>query len=875
MGEVYRARDERLDRDVAVKVVPEEVAADPDRMARFEREARALARIEHPNILTIHDFGEEAASAGGTRATRFAVTELLTGETLRARLARERLSWRRAVEIGAAVAEGVGAAHGQGIAHRDLKPDNIFLTSDNRVKILDFGLATSGVVHSGNTRTETSAGGPTAPGQILGTVGYMAPEQVQGGAVDVRADMFSLGCVLFEMVTGRRAFAGATVTETLAAILSAPTPVLAASGSDVPPDLEKVVARCLEKQPGARFQSAADLAFALRALLTSPVAMVSGGEASSALALATTRRSPRIVLWLPAAAVLVLGAALGYYALSRRSAPALPPRLANPVRLTTADGAEIAPTWSPDGRIVAYSSDKAGNSDIWVTQVGNHEAVNRTADSTADDSFPTWSPDGQRIAFRSLRDGAGYYVMPAVGGSARKVASVPPSMPDPGGPAWSPDSAELAYALGQRTDPRIEIVTLATGASRKLAVPQSPRNNVIWDLAWSPDGRWLAYCRGLSRTASTFELWVTRAADGASVQLSDGKTLDVSPGWSPDSRSIYFVSQRAGTGDLWRQSIVHDGRPDGQPQQLTAGLGMSGAAVSADGRRLAYSNRGVTAKIFRIPLAVDKPAAWSDATLVLAEEAGIVFIDVARDGRLVLSSDRTGNSDLFVLPASGGALQQITSDPALDTGPRWSPTDGAEIVYYSQRSGKREIWVTPPGTGPARQVTRNDTDNYYPAWSPNGQEIAFTKYAAGIHVIPAAGGQERPVTNGARDLFPNWSPNGQWIGFSAERGGAYERLWRVPAGGGFVEPMTDGPAGYFRWSPDGKRVVFKGTGERRDVISVRTLDTGQERPLTALSGRRGHLGSWGLATDGRFVYFVWIEDRGDIWIADLVAPSAR
>jgi eukaryotic-like serine/threonine-protein kinase len=278
MGEVYRARDPRLGREVALKVLPDAVATDADRLARFEREAKALARIEHPNILTIHEFGHDAPAGGTGRVTHFAVTELLTGETLSARLARERLSWRRAVEIGAAVADGLAAAHDRGIAHRDLKPDNLFLTVDGRVKILDFGLATSGLAQASAAETGVSPAGATAPGTVLGTVGYMSPEQVQGTEVDGRADLFALGCVLYEMATGRRAFARATATETLAAILSAPVPEVSAAGTDVPPDLGRIVARCLEKQPGARFQSASDLAFALRALLT-----VSAGTAAAAV----------------------------------------------------------------------------------------------------------------------------------------------------------------------------------------------------------------------------------------------------------------------------------------------------------------------------------------------------------------------------------------------------------------------------------------------------------------------------------------------------------------------------------------------------------------------------------------------------------------
>ena len=318
MGEVYRARDTRLDREVAVKVLPDAVAADRDRLARFEREARALARIEHPNILALHDIGEAPAGERGT--THFAVTELLTGETLGSRLARERLSWRQAVEIGAAVADGLAAAHAQGIVHRDLKPDNLYLTADGRVKILDFGLATSGVVATASVATASVA---TSPGTILGTVGYMAPEQIQGGGIDARADLFALGCVLFEMASGRRAFARETPTETLGAILAAPAPDLPATGTDAPAELARIIGRCLEKQPAARFQSASDLAFALRALATAPVAVPAGAAAGVPAPAAPAPAPARRRAWIAAAGVALLGLVglVAYWALRPPASP--------------------------------------------------------------------------------------------------------------------------------------------------------------------------------------------------------------------------------------------------------------------------------------------------------------------------------------------------------------------------------------------------------------------------------------------------------------------------------------------------------------------------------------------------------------------------
>ena len=363
MGEVYRARDERLDRDVAVKVLPGTVSSNPERLARFEREAKALARIEHPNILGIHDFGSEP-SGDSAPSTAYAVTELLVGETLRARLSRERLSWRRAVEIGAAVADGLAAAHSQGIVHRDLKPENLFLTEDGRVKILDFGLAASGIVADSVAETGPSPANLTAPGDVLGTVGYMAPEQVQGRAVDPRADIFALGCVLYEMVTGRRAFAAGTVTETLTAILTAPAPDVSTSGTDAPPDLGRIAARCLEKQPGQRFQSASDLAFALRAMTTAPVTVTAGVASAagpSAPPLPRPNRQKRLLAGVAALAVVVLATIAGVW---------LWPRTASQPAATTSG-------LDPDKVVVAVFVNQTGDATLdalgmqisdWVTQ---------------------------------------------------------------------------------------------------------------------------------------------------------------------------------------------------------------------------------------------------------------------------------------------------------------------------------------------------------------------------------------------------------------------------------------------------------------------------------------------------------------------------
>jgi tetratricopeptide (TPR) repeat protein len=345
MGVVYRARDERLDREVAVKVLPEAVASDPDRLARFRREAKALAALSHPNILAIHDFGTEGDVV-------YAVTELLQGQTLRELLHGEQLTWRRAVEIGAAVADGLAAAHGKGIVHRDLKPENVFITDSGLVKILDFGLAKTGEDEGDELETLTSPPPRTQAGAVMGTVGYMSPEQVRGEAADARSDIFSLGCLLFEMVAGEGAFARETAADTMSAILKEPVPELTESTASATPELGRVVAHCLEKSREERFQSARDAAFALRSLLTS-----SGLGFDAA---ASGRRGSRPWVWTVAiTAALALAAAVVWLALDRE-----------PALQSTLEG-------SSDRVVVAVFENRTGDASLdplgamicdWITQ---------------------------------------------------------------------------------------------------------------------------------------------------------------------------------------------------------------------------------------------------------------------------------------------------------------------------------------------------------------------------------------------------------------------------------------------------------------------------------------------------------------------------
>ncbi len=874
MGVVYKAEDTRLKRAVALKFLPEEFSRDPRTLERFEREAQAASALNHPNICTIYDIDEH-------EGRRFIAMELLEGRTLKQRILDKPLPTDEILDVAIQTTDGLDTAHSRGIVHRDIKPGNIFVTDRGLVKILDFGLAKQ--VEVSSVRAATLAPTLTAedplthPGTAVGTVAYMSPEQARGEDLDARTDLFSFGVVLYEMATGQQAFRGTTSALIFDAILhKAPTSPVRLN-PDLPSELEWIINKALEKERKLRYQSAGDMRIDLERLKrdsdSGRLAAVDDQKSLERVMMPPRPERRRWGWWAAGAIAVIALAAVGIISLVGRKnpPPAAIPRVANAVKVSTAIGSEEYPSWGPDGRTLAYQSDQAGNWDIWVSQVGSSYAANRTADNPADDFGPAWSPDGQWIAFFSQREGGGYFVMPSVGGKPRKVFSWPASDPYPIPAQWSPDSAQLVFAFGQRMEPWLEIITLTSGVSRKLPLPKMPLNNVIVDISWSPDGHWLAYARSLSTLAATSEIWLTRTSDAESFRLTDGTKKEASPTWSPDSRELYFVSDRGGTPDLWVFTIGKNGQLEGVPRQVTAGIEMGHAVLGMDGRRLAYTKGRIVRNVFRAPLLPDRPATWTDATQLTFDEAAIESIDISRDGRFVVSSDRSGNWDLYLLSPSGGDLQQLTTDPAIDAGPRWSP-DGSELAFYSSQTGHREVWAMPIGGGPARQLTQGESERLDPDWSPSGQEIVLE--GNGLSALPARGGQEREMTNESVDLHPDWSPDGKWVAFDSSRDGT-RNLWRISASGGKPERLTKGEGQYPRWSPDGKTIFFLGYGDRKNNVWAVSIDSGEERPVTALTGRRGVLGRLGLATDGQNIYFTWEESRGDIWVADIVQPPGK
>jgi serine/threonine protein kinase/Tol biopolymer transport system component len=855
MGIVYKARDTRLDRFVALKVLLPEKTSDQERCHRFIHEAKAASALEHPNIVTIYEILEHDGHNS-------IVMQYVPGKTLRDLLSSGPMPLNEALRIGIQLADALACAHRRGIIHRDLKPENVMVT-DGQVKVLDFGLAKllddtdpEATVSFGRTQTEE--------GHIVGTISYMSPEQAQARPVDSRSDIFSFGCVLYEIVTGRRAFRGENSLATLAAIVR-DEPVRANKiVPNVPPDLDRLIWRTLRKDPERRWQSMADVRIALAEIKEESD---SGASPFASQALPPSRRLKRYQ-WAMATLALA-GIVLGAAAWMRlRNPPSTKPPAVIP--FTSYAGREMTPSLSPDGNQVAFSWDgeKGGNFDIYVKLVGTGAPLRLTTDP-AEDSYPVWSPDGRFIAF--VRGGRKAIVVPALGGFEREICDASPA-----GLAWSPDGQFLAVVTAGKPS-AISFVSVESGEARQVTTPPAGSQGDTRP-ALSPDGAMLAFLRH-PRALVSSDIHVLRLHSGAAptgdpLRLTFDDRQISSLAWTPEGDKLVFSSARAGTLSLW--SIGVRGRGGGPERLQVAGENVEWLSISHKRNRMAYARTVVDQNIWRAPgptAAASGNAAPEQLIASTQAEGGPQY---SPDGaRIAFSSTRSGHGEIWICESDGSNPRQVTSFAGPDVGtPRWSP-DGRRIAFDTTKEENRNIYVVGVDGSVLRRLTTETSDEVRPSWSRDGRWIYFGSDRTGTFQIwkaPAEGGAAVQVTKaGGREAFEASDGNLYYAQRYSSRVPQLSGIWRVPIGGGEeVRVLQEGRQGH--WALFDRGIVLLNLEDP----SIDYFPFGQKSPthLVALPRnvipRSGFDGpSFGISPDGKWVLYVQ-RDRvdSDIMLVD-------
>ena len=819
MGEVYRARDTRLQREVAVKILPELFALDPDRRVRFEREAQVLAALNHPNIAAVYGFED----LGSTAAI---VMELVEGPTLSDLVARNPQPLPDTLRIAHQIALALEAAHDKHVIHRDLKPANVKLTPDGTVKVLDFGLAKAlaGEASAANlTESPTMATAATRAGVILGTAAYMSPEQARGFAVDQRADIWAFGCVLYELLTGAPAFPGATLSDIIASILTR-DPDWSRLPRKTPEPLRRALRRCLERDPRRRLRHAADLRLELEDAAQAPP-VTHGPRTHGPDAPGPRWRS----LVLVALASAALSSAVMYLVSARRGIdPAEATAETSVSQLTDHGGSERESAISPDGRSFVFVSAHDGTPDLWLRQVSGGNPVRLTTDD-AEEAHPIFARDGDTVYFTRSENGVpSVWTVAALGGPARKVIGQG-RMPVP-----SPDGKSIAYLTWPA--PSDLVIAALDGSTSRVLQRQVPAGVGTERPQWSPDGRWVSYNRWQLFGAGN--LWLIDSVSGEARQATRFRTSSGGVGshaWLPDSRRIVVSYQQSWEGVAQYGALGVLDTATGDIARLTIGAmqRLDSLSASADGSRLVATVAEARSEVWKVPLAADPAAAARGAVRLVDSTYGASWTFVSRDGRTLLFSGR--GRDLWTMPLDRPAKPT----PITALGRRGAfhsslSPDGTQVAFVSSGGGTSSIWVQHVDGSGLRQLTRGDTP----------------------------------------DSWPVWTPDGQWIVFS--RGGP-AAMWRVRSQGGEPERIGDG---FFRGDvftrPDGAGSLLVTSSQAEDQgLRLIDLSTGallwrKQVPGTSLSLPV-------FSADGRMISLPVQEqrDRDAIWIFDTSTGAAR
>jgi len=876
MGVVWKARDTHLDRLVAIKVLPPERVADPERRLRFVQEAKAASALNHPNILHIYDIDQAAGRD-------FIAMEYVPGKTLDQVIGRKGLALGETLRYAVQIADALAKAHAAGIVHRDIKPGNIMVTGEGLVKLLDFGLAklTEPIESDELGPTETLKP-VTEEGTIVGTVAYMSPEQAEGKKVDARSDIFSFGLVLYEMVTGRRAFQGETKLSILSAILHKEPPPL----EGAPPELEKIITRCLRKDPERRIQHMIDVKLAMEDLKEE--------SDSGKLLAAAPRRRRRVSPWvISALAVVVLAAASVALWLMRQ-----PKQFGAPVlmQLTTDTGLTTDPALSPDGKLLAYASDRSGegNLDIWVRQIGGGEPIRLTQDP-ADEREPTFSPDGTMIAFRSEREGGGIYVVSALGGPSRKIA------PEGRRPRFSPDGSQIAYWSGTvelgghfsiRNNCRIFVVASAGG------IPRQVRPDFVGAAypEWAPDGKHLLFLGNRDEKlpiGENMDWWVTPLDEGPAIATGAFKETRkegltgpfliypwalIAPVWETRADWLIFSARSGDSRNLWRIGISSTTwKVTGPPHRLTYSSSIEespSVASLADGSlKIAFGSLSENSDIWSLPIDADAGKVTGELRQLTRDSAADFHPSLSPDGRkMVWVSARSGNQEIWIKDLETGEDAALTASRVDKFAPGFSP-DGMKLSFAAHRDNKWDVYLMPVTGGVAEMICEDC--GQATGWSPDGRYLTGNHLDGRLYLLEVASRRRIDLLGLSGRWFNGgaFSPDGRWITFQEHS--LPRREWIAPFQGETLSPESawfSVLAELSGWSPGGTLVYGASDHDGFNCIWAQRLDRATKRPIgppiPIFHSHTARLTVYtGVSVGRERIVFTMAERTSNIWMA--------
>jgi Tol biopolymer transport system component/tRNA A-37 threonylcarbamoyl transferase component Bud32 len=863
MGRVYKVHDTEIKEKVALKLLKPEIAANQKTIERFRNEIKLARKIVHKNVGRMFDLGKEKESY-------YITMEYVAGQDLRGLI---RQSGRQTVEtvlsIAAQVCEGLAEAHKLGIIHRDLKPSNIMVDRDGNVRIMDFGIALS-----------VESKGITEAGVMIGTPEYMSPEQVEGKEVDQRSDVYSLGIILFEMLTGQVPFEGDLPLNVAYKHKHEIPQDPRQMNPQIPENLSAVVMRCLEKDKEKRYQNPIEVRselFNIEKGMPATEKVVPQKKPVTSKEI-TIKFDPKRFIILALALIVILTVA-GYFLF--RSGPKLSEiKIGRTQQITHAPGIEIDPAISPDGKMIAYAAGTESQMHLYIQQIAGGRTISLTESFPGNHRWPQWSPDGTSIAFQS--DG-GIYIVPALGGIPKRLVEQPSEVTFENPvktPSWSPDGDQVAYTQ----DRNVFVCSDDGGESRKIAEAYETHS-----VSWSPDGSKIAYVSGnplflfgrpFIGNIAPSSIWMVSTQKGIPSLLTNNKYLNVSPVWTPDGKNLLFVSNQGGSRDIYQLPLGLSFEPSGPPVRLTTGLNAHTISLSGDGKKLAYSVFTYTANIWSIRIPEGEAISISEAEPVTEGNQAIEGISVSPDGKwLVFDSNRSGNQDIYKMPVGGGELEKLTAHPSDDFIPSWSPS-GKEIVFYSFREGNRDIHLMTEDGRSIQQLTDDPAEERYPDLSPDGNQIVFMSDKTGRQELFLISRESKDddwrapkqlTFDGGR--YPRWSLDGSLIAY------VFGRSLRVisPEGGdpqilvSSHDPATIPIPVFPEWSDDGRSIYYKAlNGERDSSFWSVPAEGGKPKLLVRFDDPGRKSVRIEFATDGSRLFFTLTENKSDIWVMDLM-----